>query len=204
MEKFRVSNSQLIEAFTGVIYRMHPYHEPENFDKLMDALLKHLDTKAEIHKGKKLTFILLEYDSINDFKKKLKEFLFEIKEFRQLNISKKLKDATKIDIVLNKRNSGIKVSTRYDVDTEDERYTDFVDLDACVQNIVFSVNKIIQFDEDCFLCKYAKEYGSMEPGDPRCDTCICNPNVKYKRETHPMALKPRKDWTEEEKAKYSI
>ena len=61
-----------------------------------------------------------------------------------------------------------------------------------------------QFDEDCFLCKYTKEYGSMEPGDPRCDTCICNPNVKYKRETHPMALKPKKDWTEEEKAKYSI
>ena len=203
MEKFRVSNSQLIEAFTGVIYRMHPYHKPENFDKIMDALLKHLDTKAEIHKGKKLTFILLEYESINDFKNKLKEFLFGIKEFRQLNISKKLKDAGVEDID-DERNSGIKVSTSYDVNTEDERYTDFVDLDACIQNIVFSVDRIIQFDEDCFLCKYAKEYGSMEPADPRCDTCICNPNVTYKRETHPMALKPRKDWTEEEKAKYSI
>lgn len=203
MEKFRVSNSQLIEAFTGVIYRMHPYHKPENFDKLIDVLLKRLDTKAEIHKGKKLTFILLEYESINDFKKKLKEFLFEIKEFRQLNISKKLKDAGVEDID-DKRNSGIKVSTSYDVNTEDERYTDFVDLDACIQNIVFSVDRIIQFDEDCFLCKYAKEYGSMEPGDLRCDTCICNPNVKYKRESHPMSLKPKKDWTEEEKAKYSI
>ena len=203
MEKFRVSNSQLIEAFTGVIYRMHPYHKPENFDKIMDALLKHLDTKAETHKGKKLTFIMLKYESINDFKKKLKEFLFEIKEFRQLNISKKLKDAGVEDID-DERNSGIKFSTRYDVNTEDERYTDFVDLDACIQNIVFSVNRIIQFDDDCFLCKYAKDYGSMEPGDPRCDTCICNPNVKDKRESHPMSLKPKKDWTEEEKAKYSI
>ena len=203
MEKFRVSNNQLIEAFTGVIYRMHPYHKPENFDKLMDTLLEHLDTKAETYKGKKLTFIVLEYESIDDFKKKLKEFLFEIKEFRQLNISKKLKDADVEDID-DKRNSGIKFSTRLDIDTEDERYTDFVDLDACIQNIVFSVNRIIQFDDDCFLCKYAKEYGSMEPGDPRCDTCICNPNVKYKRESHPMSLKPKKDWTEEEKAKYSI
>lgn len=203
MEKFRVSNSQLIEAFAGVIYRMHPYHKPENFDKIMDALLKRLDTKAETHKGKKLTFILLEYESINDFKKKLKEFLFEIKEFRQLNISKKLKDAG-VENIDDERNSGIKFLTRLDVDTEDERYTDFVDLDACIQNIVFSVNRIIQFDENCFLCKYAKEYGSMKPGDSRCDTCICNPKVKYKRETHPMALKPRKDWTEEEKAKYSI
>ena len=203
MEKFRVTNSQIIEAFTGVIYGMHPYHKPENFDKIMDTLLKRLDTKAETHKGKKLTFIMLEYESINDFEKKLKEFLFKIKEFRQLNISKKLKDAGVEDID-DERNSGIKFSSRFDRDTEDERYTDFVDLDACIRNIVISVNRIIQFNEDCFLCKYAKEYGSMEPGDPRCDTCICNPNVKYKRETHPMALKPKKDWTEEEKAKYSI
>lgn len=203
MEKFRVSNSQLIEAFTGVIYRMHPYNKPENFDKIIDALLKRLDTKAEIHKGKKLTFILLEYESINDFKKKLKEFLFGIKEFRQLNISKKLKDAGVEDID-DDRNKGIRFSDRNSIETEDKRYTDFIDLDACIQNIVFSVDRIIQFDEDCFLCKYAKEYGSMEPGDPRCDTCVCNPNVKYKRETHPIALKPKKDWTEEEKAKYSI
>ena len=203
MEKFRVTNSQLIEAFTGVIYRMHPYHKPENFDKIIDALLKYLDTKAETYKGKKLTFIVLEYESINDFRKKLKEFLFEIKEFRQLNISKKLKDAG-VEDINDDRNKGYRFSTRYDVDTEDERYTDFIDLDACIQNIVCSVDRIIQFDEDCFLCKYAKEYGSMEPADPRCDTCICNPNITYKRETHPMALKPRKDWTEEEKAKYFI
>ena len=203
MEKFRVTNRQLIEAFTGVIYSMHPYHKPENFDKLMDALLKHLDTKAEIHNGKKVTFILLEYESINDFKNKLKEFLFEIKEFRQLNISKKLKNAG-VEDINDDRNKGYRFSSAYDIDTEDEIYTDFIDFDACIQNIVFSVDRIIQFNEDCFLCKYTKEYGSMEPGDPRCDTCICNPNVTYKRETHPMALKPRKDWTEEEKAKYSI
>lgn len=203
MEKFRVSNSTLIEAFTGVIYRMHPYNKPENFDKIIDALLKHLDIKAEIHNGKKLTFILLEYESINDFENKLREFLFGIKEFRQLNISKKLKDAGVEDIT-DKRNYGIKFSDRWKVDTEDERYTDFIDLDACIQNIVYSVNRIIQFGDDCFLCKYTKEYGSMEPGDPRCETCMCNPNIKYKRETHPMALKPRKDWTKEEKDKYDI
>lgn len=203
MEKFRVSNSTLIEAFTGVIYRMHPYNKPENFDKIIDALLKHLDSKAETHNGKKLTFIMLEYESINDFEKKLKEFLFEIKEFRQLNISKKLKDED-VEDINDDRNKGIKFSDRHSVETEDERYTDFIDLDACIQNIVYSVNRIIQFDDDCFLCKYTKEYGSMEPGDPRCETCTCNPNIKYKRETHPMALKPRKDWTKEEKDKYDI
>ena len=203
MEKFIITNRQLIQAVAGTIYSMHPYNKPENFDKIMDALLELLDSKAEVHNGKKCTFIILEYESIKEFEKKLKEFLFSIKEFRQLNISKKLKDEGVEDIG-DKRNSGIRLLTRHDIDTEDERYTDFIDLDACIQNIVCSVDRIIQFDEDCFLCKYAKEYGSMEPGDPRCDTCICNPNIKYKRESHPMALKPKKDWTEEEKAKYSI
>lgn len=203
MENFRITNRQLIQAVTGTIYAMHPYHKPENFDKIMDALLEFLDSKAEVHNGKKLTFIMLEYESIDDFKKKLKEFLFRIKEFRQLNISKKLKDAG-VEDINDDRNKGIRFSDSHSVETEDERYTDFIDLDACVRNIVFDIDRIIQSDEDCFLCKYAKEYGSMEPGDPRCDTCICNPNVKYKRETHPMALKPKKDWTEEEKAKYSI
>ena len=44
----------------------------------------------------------------------------------------------------------------------------------------------------------------MEPGDERCSTCICNPDIKYKRESHPMSIKPRKEWTEEEKIKYNL
>ena len=84
MEKFKITNKQLIEAFAGVIYRMHPYHKPENFDKIMDALLERLDTKAETHKGKKLTFIMLEYESINDFKKNLKNFYLKLKNLDNL------------------------------------------------------------------------------------------------------------------------
>ena len=44
----------------------------------------------------------------------------------------------------------------------------------------------------------------MEPGDDRCATCICNTNIRYRRETHPMALKPKKDWTPEEIEKYEL
>lgn len=145
MENFKVTNRQLIQAVTGTIYSMHPYHKPENFDKIMDALLEFINSKAEVYNGKKLTFVILEYESINEFKKKLKEFLFGIKEFRQLNISKKLKDAGVEDID-DDRNKGFRFSDRYSVETEDERYTDFIDLDACIQNIVFSVDRIIQFD----------------------------------------------------------
>ena len=105
----------------------------------------------------------------------------------------------------DERNSGIIFVSRYTVETQDNRYTDFVDLDACVRNIVRQIDIIEQMDEDCFLCKYAKEFGSMEPSDSEvCKNCLCNPKIKYNRETHPMALKPKKDWTKEEKEKYNL
>ncbi len=40
---------------------------------------------------------------------------------------------------------------RYTVETQDERYTDFIDLDACVRNIVRQIGLIQQMDEDCFF-----------------------------------------------------
>ena len=63
---------------------------------------------------------------------------------------------------------------------------------ACIQNIVYEINLDNQNNEDCFLCKYAKEYQSMEPSDSEtCKTCTLNPNYKFKREPHPMSLVPR-------------
>ena len=44
----------------------------------------------------------------------------------------------------------------------------------------------------------------MEPGDERCATCICNSKMKYRREIHPMAVKPKSEWTQEEKEMYSL
>lgn len=61
MKKFKINNRQLIQAITGTIYAIHPYHKPENFYKIMNALLKFLDSKAEVHNGKKLTYIRLKY-----------------------------------------------------------------------------------------------------------------------------------------------
>lgn len=105
----------------------------------------------------------------------------------------------------DERNSGIRFVDRYTVETQDERYTDFIDLYACVRNIVRQIDVIQQMNEDCSLCKYAKEYGSMEPSEcEQCKNCLCNPKIRYNRETHPMALKPKKDWTEEEKEKHKL
>lgn len=204
MSKVRITNKLIINSVVGVIYQMHPYHNPEGINKIVQKINKWCDETPDCIGSIKDTFKIFEWNTWEDFEKWLNDFLNDILEFRQLNISRKLKDEGIKDID-DERNSGIRFVDRYTVDTQDERYTDFIDLDACVRNIVRQIGLIQQMDEDCFLCKYAKEYGSMEPSEcEQCKNCLCNPKIRYNRETHPMALKPKKDWTEEEKEKYKL
>ena len=197
-----ISNKEVIGTVAGIIYRMHPYHNPENINVIITKIIEYFDNNVK-EKEKDNTFKLLSFKDWNEFTMWIKEFLMGIKEFRQLNISKKLKDAG-VDDIDDDRNKGIHITTIHSVQTNDSRYSDFVDLDACIQNIVNELATLKESSDDCFLCLYAKEYGSMEPANEICETCICNPKIKYNRVPHPMSLKPRKDWTEEEKIKYNL
>ena len=195
-----ISNKELIKCVTGVIYRMHPYHKPEGIDVIVDKIQEEFKNKND---GKDYTFLIVRFDEDKEFETWLKNLLMGIKEFTDYNISRKLKDAGVKD-ANDERNGGFKFVDRYTVEKEDSRYSDFIDLDAGVRNIICEVYSSIDSDSDCFLCKYAKEYGSMEPGDERCKLCLCNPKIRNMREPHPMSLKPKNQWTEEEKKLYNI
>ena len=195
-----ISNKELIGCVAGIIYRMHPYHNPDNLNVIIDQIEKYFNSVDKNNN----TLKLIDFKDWNEFEKWIKEFLMNIKEFRQLNISKKLKDAG-VDDIDDDRNKGIVFIDRHTCKTIDSRYSDFIDLDACIQNIVHELSVLDESSEDCFLCNYAKEYGSMEPGDhARCKTCSCNPEIKFNRVPHPMSLKPHNQWTEEEKEKYKL
>lgn len=146
-----ISNEELIGCIAGVIYKMHPYHQPDNLDIIIDKIDKYFDDK---NKGDRI-FKSINFKDWKEFKNWLKEFLMNIKEFRQLNISRKLKDAG-VDDINDDRNKGIQVVDRYTIKNKDSRYFDFIDLDACIQNIAYELCVLKQSDEDCFLCSYAK------------------------------------------------
>ena len=194
-----ISNKDCINGITGVIYEMHPYHKPENINDIVDAIEKYYTDNVP-KKEKKYSFKLLDFKSYNEFKDILDKLLKSIDAFRKYNISKALKDKGVIDPE-DPRNSGIVFSDRC---TEIEEYYDFIDLDACIRNIALQIWNTKEYGEDCFLCKYAKKYGSMEPGNQICNTCICNNNITFKREPHPMSIKPYNEWTEEEKKTYRL
>ena len=168
----------------------------------MGHLVKTLDETPDNRGHINKSFKLFEFNNFRDFENWLKNILEQVPEYHELNVSRKLKEQGVHDG--EPENMGFRFTSIYDVETQDSRYTDFIDLDALIQNICVEIDRLQQMDEDCFLCKYAKEYGSMEPGDERCSTCICNPNIKYRREKHPMSIKPKKDWTQEEIEKYSL
>lgn len=198
----RISNKDIIGAVAGNIYRMHPYHMPEGIDKIMGHLNKVIDESPDCAGRVDDTFKLFEFEDFKVFKKWLKNILEQVPEYHELNVSRKLKErGVKSG---DPENSGFVFTSRYDASGLATRYTDFIDLDALIGNIAYDIDKMGQINDDCFLCKYAKSYGSMEPGDNRCEKCICNPNIRYERETHPMALKPKNEWTEEEIKLYSL
>ena len=203
MENFYISNKDVINGVSGVLYEMHPYHNPEGLDVIIEAIQAWFKEHDPHARNEKATYHSVRFTDGDEFYKMLKELLMGIKEFTNYNISRKLKDQGVKDYN-EPRNQGFRAVDRYTVETDDSRYSDFIDLDAAIRNIYSQIINLKMLGDDCFLCKYAKEYGSMEPGDEICNTCLCNRNIKYNRVSHPMSLKPKKDWTEEEKKLYSL
>ena len=85
------TNKMLLEAFVGCVYYSHPYHAPENIDKI----LEHLEKFAQ-HKSSEKEHIedlwCFSFENPCQFRKELSEWMMGCLEYRQLNISRKLKD----------------------------------------------------------------------------------------------------------------
>lgn len=191
-----VTNGTIIKAVAGVIYEMHPYHAPENMGILMEHVVGKLDAEPDFEGNVDKRIKIFRF---NDYRH-LKDFVTHLlnhEVFEDLNTSRASKES---DI----EDSKIRYITRYSNYGFDTRYTDFVDLDACIGNIC----NFIENNTDCkgcFLCKYAKEYFSDVPSNcDKCHNCVNNVISFDYYEPHPLSLKPRKEWTDEEIAKYNI
>lgn len=198
----RTTNSKIVKAIAGTIVEMHPYHNPENMDKIMTHVVKQLDNKYYLETKKNDSFQLFNFKDREELHSFIQELL-NIKEFKDLNISKYLKEQGVTDAD-DERNSGISFTSRYDRRNIEYRQYDFIDLDACTRNIAIEID-IISEEHDCFLCKHAENYGSTKPSNCKtCITCINNPIYTNNQEFHSMALKPKNEWTDEENKLYNL
>ena len=184
-----ITKRRLIKCCIGVIYEMAPGNNPRNIANIRQYIVNFCTNNIKDYS------IRVEDNKLFNY---IKDMLFGCVEFTQLNISQDKWDKGMRDPFC-KENSGFGfVAIGHDKDgvpskiTHPKDYFDFIDLDACVQNITREIDLDEQNNEDCFLCKYAKEYQSMEPSDSEtCRTCTLNPKYRFKRESHPMSLVPR-------------
>lgn len=199
----RTTNSKIVKAIAGTIVEMHPYHNPENMDKIMSHVVTTLDKHYFIKYKRKDNFQIFRFKDRDELYSFIQELL-NIKEFRELNISKYLKDQG-VNNADDERNSISYLTSIHDRKSIEFREYDFIDLDACIQNITSELIDISE-ESECFLCKYAEYYGSSNPSKDNevCKLCCNNPNYKNNQEFHPMARKPHNEWTDEEKEKYSF
>lgn len=188
----RTTNSKIVEAIAGTIVGMHPYHNPENMDKIMAHVVEKLDDKYYLENKRNDSFQFFSFKDKEELHSFIQELL-DIKEFKDLNISKYLKEQGVTDAD-DERNTGISFTNRYDRESIEYRQYGFIDLDACTRNIAIEIEKISE-EYDCFLCKHAESYGSLNPSkdSEMCKTCINNPNYRNHYEHQPMVFKPHNE-----------
>ena len=182
-----VDRRVFIASIVKTIYEMAPGFKPRNIDKIVNNLIEKLnstDTRNKFGVTKVPTHFAIARLETDKELRDLITYALDQDEVRELNVSNN--ERKHGNIQTNKIVFVTATSAEPDIDD------DFIDLDALAQN---SFNEVImqeQMREDCFLCKFAKEYPSMEPSDcDECKHCVLNPNYDYKRITHPIALIPR-------------
>lgn len=191
-----ISNGNFIQAIAGTIYAMHPYHLPEDINVIMKQVRDKLDAMPDCNNTIDNTFKLFCFTDWEDVHKFVKDLVY-CKEFEALNESRKSKDGKGED-------PDIVFTSRYDSSKLETHYIDFIDLDVCTGNIT---NYVISLSEesDCFLCLYAKRYGSTEHSNSEiCSKCTINPDFSNNYKIHLLALKPHNKWTNEEKKMYDL
>lgn len=181
-----VNRRVFIASIVKTIYEMAPGFKPRNIDKIINNLIKKLnttDTRNKFGVTKVPTHFAIARLESNKELRDLITYALDQDKVKELNISN------------NEHKSGNiqtdKVVFVTETSDEPDIDDDFIDLAALAQNSFIEVIMQEQMREDCFLCKFAKEYSSTEPSDcDECKHCVLNPDYSYKRITHPIALIP--------------
>jgi hypothetical protein len=192
-----VTNSCIVENVCGVLFRLSPYNKVPNIDEIVHCVLNSIferQSDSDKIKYKKddgiYSFMMCSFKDEKELRIWLKNTLFNCEAFKMLNVTPKEQKNGKTykeveeTLVFVDRYSSIK------------QENEFVDLDAAVRNIINGIINDTNAEKDCFLCEFAKNYGSTEHGDSECcNYCINNwsENCKVKSyyKQHPYSLLPQ-------------
>ena len=165
-----IYESNFMFCLAGQLYEQAPNRAPRKADVIMNKA-KELFREQAYNDNEWYT---VHVTSVKDF---VKELLFKIPEFEELNLTQNEYDA---GIKVNDKNRPkFHITSRYDVNTSESWRNDIVDLEAFIGNVVRKMQQYeeIERENDCFLCIHDKEKKNME--DVRkCNHCRRNRDIK--------------------------
>ena len=187
-ETICISEQNLLFVIAGQLFYQAPNRQPRKAEIIMQKV-RDLFRENAFHDNE-IYFATIEKENLYEYIKKL---LFSIPEFMELNLSH-IEYENGISVEDDSRAKFV-FHTRYDKVTSESWKSDFIDLDAFVQNVNKMLQVIIDSDCDCFLCihqgKNAKSI--LECGtDEECKNCLVNPNLKNNYECRRY---PKGDYT---------
>ena len=175
-----VTNFDFLEVFAGIVYHMHPYHHPDGMDEMLEVLDQFCWFKSKFDGIEDVCSFNVE--DVRDFRKEFGQWMRDkSKAYRQLNISRRLRDLG-VDDIDDERNQGYRFETAYDKRTDDSRYVDFVDLDALEQNIICRLEEIDLSNGGCSFCRHRES-------NSKCSNCYIK-DMETKENHYEFGLEP--------------
>lgn len=183
-----INERDLMFVVAGQLYDQAPNREPRQSSLIMYKV-REAFRKVAANDNEWYTISIEDKDVYNW----IKELLFSIEEFRQLNLTQDEYDAGLRDPDSEER-AKYKIVTAYDKKDKNSWRSDFIDLDAFVRNVCNKLYFIQSFDQDCFLCIHQpKNSSTLSPGDSEiCNKCSINPNLTM---NYKSSRKPRGKYT---------
>lgn len=167
-----ICEKDLIQAVAGTLFRQAPNCQPRKAEIIMTKVRDSFREKAQ--NSNEWYTITIEETEYRNF---ISNLLLSIKEVEELNLSQiEYENGVSVD---DENRSKYKFTSAYDVETPESWKSDFIDLDAFVDNVCRFLDMIYFYNIDCFLCKYNDgKFDSEE-----CKTCNINENHKCRYES---------------------
>lgn len=173
-ETIRISERDLMFVVGGQLFDHAPNRQPRKAEIIMQKIRDAF--RSEAYNDNEFYTASVELDSLYSW---MKDKLFSIPEFQELNLTQKeYENGISVD---DESRPKFCFTSRYDVYDSESWKSDFIDLDAFVQNAHRRLLNIMETEQDCFLCIHQDQSNghTLDCGDSQfCKECLVNPNMK--------------------------
>lgn len=180
-----INERNLMFVIAGQLFDQAPNRQPRKAEIIMQKVRDKFRSDERCISDNEFYSIRIEENKFYDF---LKELLFSIPEFEELNLSQV--EYEKGVSVNDESRTKFVLTSRYEKHDSESWKTDFIDLDAFVRNVERTFWVIYNSEYDCFLCvnQPADVKSTLDCGNSeKCKNCSVNPNLKnnYEGVRHP-------------------